>query len=126
MSMKPKVIKTERDHQSALRRVERLWDSPAGSVQAEELETWSVLIEAYERERHPVGEPDPMEAVKFRLEQLGLKPSSLAKTLGGKNRVSEVMNGKRGLSTAMMRNLYRDLHVPAESLLAEPRGKYGR
>jgi HTH-type transcriptional regulator/antitoxin HigA len=122
--MRPKVIKTARDHQSALKRVEALWDAPPGSSRAVELETWAVLIEAYEKERHPIGEPDPVEAVKFRLEQMGLKPSALVKALGGKNRVSEVLNGKRGLSTAMMRNLYRDLHIPAESLLAEPRGKY--
>jgi len=124
--MKPKVIKNEREHRAAIKRIEALWDAPVGSRQAEELETWAVLVESYENEKFPFEAPDPVEAIKFRMEQLGLKPAQLAKVLGGKSRVSEVLNGKRAISTTMMRNLYRDLHIPAESLLAEPRAKYGK
>ena len=122
--MKPKVLKNEREHKQALKRVEVLWDAPKGSPQAEELELWTSLIEAYEQKHHPIPEPDPIEAVKFRMEQMGLKPAGLAKYLGRRGRVSEVLNRKRPLSVTMMRTLYRKLHVPAESLLAKPSSKY--
>jgi HTH-type transcriptional regulator/antitoxin HigA len=124
--MKPKVIKNEKEHRAAIKRIEALWDAPAGSPQADELETWAILVESYENEKYPIEAADPVEAVKFRMEQLGLKPAQLAKILGSKSRVSEVLNRRRALSTAMMRNLYRDLKVPAESLLAEPKAKYGK
>jgi len=122
--MKPKVIKNGKDHAAALKRVEELWDAPKGSGKAEELEHWAILIEAYEDEHYPILESDPIEAIKFRMDQMGLKPTDLAKFLGGRNRVSEVLNRKRPLSVAMMRSLYQNLHIPAESLLAEPSAKY--
>jgi len=122
--LKLKVLKNEKEHQLALRQVEALWDAPKGSVKAEELELWSALVEAYEEKHQSVPAPDPIEAVKFRMEQMGLKPSDMVKILGGKGRVSEVLNRKRPLSVNMMRNLYHHLHVPAESLLAEPSAKY--
>jgi HTH-type transcriptional regulator/antitoxin HigA len=122
--VKLKVLKNEKEHKKALEQVETLWDAPKGSAQAEELELWSALIEAYEEKRHAIPAPDPIEAVKFRMEQMGLKPSDMTKILGGKGRVSEVLNRKRPLSVNMMRNLYQNLHVPAESLLAEPKAKY--
>jgi HTH-type transcriptional regulator/antitoxin HigA len=122
--MKPKVLKTEKDHKQALQQIEALWDSPKGSSRADELELWAALIEAYEEKHHPIPSPDPVEAIAFRMDQMGLKPSDLAKLLGGRSRVSEVLNRKRPLSVAMMRSLYLNLHIPAESLLAEPRAKY--
>jgi len=122
--MRPKVLKNEREHLRAVKRVEELWNAPKGSPQAEELELWASLIEDYELKHHPIPEPDPIEAVKFRMDQMGLKPSDLAKFLGGRGRVSEVLNRKRPLSVSMMRTLYHELHVPAESLLAEPPAKY--
>ncbi len=122
--MKPKVIKNGKEHAAALKRVEELWDAPKGSGKAEELEHWAILIEAYEDEHYPILESDPIEAIKFRMDQMGLKPTDLAKFLGGRNRVSEVLNRKRPLSVAMMRSLYQNLHIPAESLLAEPSAKY--
>jgi HTH-type transcriptional regulator / antitoxin HigA len=122
--MKHKVLKNEKEHKKALEQVEALWDAPKGSALAEELELWAALVEAYEDKHHPVPAPDPIEAVKFRMEQMGLKPSDMAKILGGRGRVSEVLNRKRPLSVNMMRNLYQHLHVPAESLLAEPSAKY--
>lgn len=122
--MKPKVLKNGKEHKLALKRAEALWGAPAGSPQAEELELWAALIEAYEEKHHHIPAPDPVEAVKFRMEQMGLNRSDLAKYLGGRSKVSEVLNRKRPLSVAMMRNIYQNLHVPAESLLAEPSVKY--
>ena len=122
--MKPKVLKNDKEHGEALERVEALWDAPKGSRQAEELEHWAILIEAYEQKHHPIPPPDPIEAIKFRMDQMGLKPSDLAKFLGGRGRVSEVLNRKRPLSVSMMRSLYQNLHISAETLLAEPSAKY--
>ena len=122
--MKPKVLKNEREYQMALKKVDAFWDSPKGSTRAAELELWAALIEGYEREHYPILDPDPVEAIKFRMDQMGLKPTDLGKFLGGRNRVSEVLNRKRPLSVSMMRSLYQNLHIPAESLLAEPSAKY--
>jgi len=122
--VKLKVLKNEKEHKKALEQVEALWDAPKGSANSEELELWAALIEEYEDKHHPIEVPDPIEAVKFRMEQMGLKPSDLAKFLGGRGRVSEVLNRKRPLSVNMMRSLYQNLHVPAESLLAKPQAKY--
>lgn len=103
--------------------MEALWNAPRGSSQAAELELWATLIDAYEREHHPLPSPDPVEAIRFRVEQMGLKPDELAKIMGGRSRVSEVFNRRRPLSVSMMRSLNRYLHVPAESLLAGPSAK---
>ena len=122
--MKLKVLKNEKEYQQALKKVEALWEAPKGSVQADELELWATLVNAYEIKHYPIPDPDPIDAVKFRMEQMGLKPTDLAKYLGGRGRVSEVLNRKRPLSVNMMRSLYQNLHVPAESLLAEPKAVY--
>lgn len=122
--MNPKVLKNEKEHKLALKRVEALWNAAKGSKQAEELELWASLVEDYETKHHAVPAPDPIEAVKFRMDQMGLHRSDLAKYLGGRSRVSEVLSRKRPLSVTMMRSLYQNLHVPAESLLAEPSAKY--
>ncbi len=122
--VRPKILKNEREYAAALRRVEDLWDAPKGSAKAEELELWAHLVDAYERERHPIPPPNPVEAIRFRMDQLGLRNQDLARFVGGRNRASEVLNHKRSLSVSMMRNLYRELHVPAESLLAEPSKRY--
>ena len=76
------------------------------------------LVEAYEQKHYKIEAPDPIEAIKFRMEQLGLKPADLAKILGGRSRVSEVLNKKRELTVGMMRSLRKHLAIPAESLLA--------
>jgi HTH-type transcriptional regulator/antitoxin HigA len=122
--MKAKILKNEREHQAALRLVDSLWDAPKGSAQAAECELWAHLIDAYEQTRHSIAPPDPIDAIRFRMEQMGLEGADLAKIIGGRNRASEILNRKRPLSVSMMRNLYRELHVPAESLLAEPNAKY--
>lgn len=120
--MKPKVLKTERDYRKALAYVERLLDQPAPD--RAELELWSLLVEKYEEERFPIATPDPIEAIRFRLEQAGLQPAGLRPYLRSKSKVSEVMNRKRPLSLAMIRALQRGLKIPAEVLVQEPAAPY--
>jgi HTH-type transcriptional regulator / antitoxin HigA len=122
--MKPKILKTENDYDRALQYIEALMRVPKSSARNEKLDLWATLVESYEKKHYPIPAPDPVDAIKFRMEQMGLKPSDLAKLLGGRGRVSEVLNRKRPLSVNMMRSLYKNLHVPAESLLAEPSVKY--
>jgi HTH-type transcriptional regulator/antitoxin HigA len=112
-----KVIKNERQHALALKAIEQLWDARPGSRQAEELDIWSTLVEVYEQNKHAILPPEPVAAIKFRMEQDGLQASDLTSILGGSNRVSEVLHHKRPLSLSMMRNLHNKLHIPAESLL---------
>ncbi len=116
MTIKP--IKTERDYQKALKEIKRLWDTKPNSPKGDRLEVLVTLVEAYERKHYKIEPPDPVEAIKFRMEQLGLKASDLAKILGGRSRVSEVLNRKRKLTVDMMRSLRKRLDIPAESLLA--------
>ena len=116
MTIKP--IKTERDYRTALKEIERLWDAKPNTPKADRLEVLVTLVEAYEQKHYKVEPPDPVEAIKFRMEQLGLKSSDLAKILGGRSRVSEVLNRKRKLTVEMMRSLRKRLDIPAESLLA--------
>lgn len=89
-------------------------DAKPGSSKEEELGLWSLLVERYEEEHFAIGLPDPVEAIKFRMEQEGMRPADLAKVLSGKNRVSEVLNRKRQLSLGMIRALHRSLGIPAE------------
>ena len=115
MTIKP--IKTERDYQKALKEIEKLWDAKPNTPMGDRLDVLVTLAEAYEEKHYKVDPPDPVEAIKFRMEQLELKPSDLAKILGGRNRVSEVLNKNRKLTVEMMRSLRKHLGVPAESLL---------
>lgn len=117
--MKPKVIKTEIDHEMALAHLETLMDAEPGTPQEEELELFAVLIENYEREHFPIGLPDPIEAIKFRMDQQELTRKDLEKYIGSPSKVSEVLNRKRPLSLAMIRALHQGLDIPAEVLLQE-------
>ena len=116
MTIKP--IKTERDYRKALREIENLWDAKPNTSMGDRLDVLVTLVKAYEKKHYKVDPPDPIEAIKFRMEQLDLKPSDLAKILGGRSRVSEVLNKKRKLTVEMMRSLRKHLAIPAESLLA--------
>ena len=116
MTIRP--IKTERDYRKALKEIERLWDAKPNTSKGDRLEVVVTLVEAYEQRHFKVEPPDPVEAIKFRMEQLGLKPTDLARFLGGRSRVSEVLNRKRKLTVEMMRSLRKHLDIPAESLLA--------
>jgi HTH-type transcriptional regulator/antitoxin HigA len=119
MDIKP--IKREADYERALRRVEELWDSPEGSPESDELQILTTLIEAYEREHYPIDLPDPIEAIKFRLEQTGKDSRALIGVIGQRTRVYEVMRGKRPLSLNMIRSLHEKLDIPAEVLIQPAR-----
>ncbi|MGA8871788.1 MAG: transcriptional regulator [Candidatus Acidiferrales bacterium] len=123
MDIKP--IRLEVDYERALRRVEELWDSLEGSAESDELDVLTTLIEAYEREHFPIDLPDPIEAIKFRLEQTGKDSRALIGIIGQRTRVYEVMGGKRPLSLNMIRNLHDKLDIPAEVLI-QPARRYRR
>ncbi len=119
MDIKP--IREEADYERALRRVEELWNSPEGSAESDELDILATLIEAYEREHYPIELPDPIEAIKFRLEQTGADSSALIGVIGQQTPVYEVLQGKRALSLNMIRNLYEKFDIPAELLIQPAR-----
>ncbi len=117
--MTTKLIKTQREYRTALRRVEELMDARPGTAEGDELELLAALIEIYEEEHAPVPPPDPIEAIRFRMEQENLRPMDLVPLLGSRSRVSEVLNGKRPLTLTMIRRLHRALNIPADVLLME-------
>jgi len=117
MDIKP--IHTAADHKLALAEIERLWDAAPGTPDFEKLEVLATLTDAYEREHTPILPPDPIEAIKFRLEQQGQTRKVLEPIIGTRARVSEVLNGQRKLSLAMIRALNRELDIPLEILVAE-------
>ncbi len=117
MNIKP--IKTDKDYKAAMTRIEALWDAEINTSRGDELSILAILVENYESEKFKVLPPDPIEAIKFRMEQTGLKKTDLAQFLGGRNRSTEILNRKRGLSIRMMRVLHKKLNIPAESLLSE-------
>jgi len=121
--MKPKVIKTAREHQAALAYIESLMAMPLADES--ELELWSLLVEKYEETQFPIAAPDPIEAIRFRMDQAGLQAADLQPYLQSKSKVSEVMNRKRPLSLAMIRALHRGLQIPAEVLVQETATPYG-
>ncbi len=114
-----KIIKTEKDYQNALKRLELIFDAKKGSKDGDELELLSLLIDNYEKERYAIDFPDPIEAIKFRMEQLGYKQKDLAEAIGLKSRVSEILNRKRKLTLDMIRKLHEVLGIPAEVLVKE-------
>ena len=114
-----KVIKTDKDYQKALKHLELIFDAKKGSRNGDELELLSLLIDNYERGKYPIGLPDPIEAIKFRMEQLGYKQKDLAEAMGLKSRVSEILNRKRKLTLDMIRKLHEVLGIPTEVLVRE-------
>lgn len=117
--MNIKVIKTEEDYNQALKRLEVIFDAPIDSTEGDEAELLSILIEKYEDEHYPIEAPDPIEAIKFRMEQMDMNNQDLAEVIGYKSRVSEIFNRKRKLTLNMIRNLHKKLKIPYESLIAE-------
>jgi HTH-type transcriptional regulator/antitoxin HigA len=117
--MNIKVIKNENDYQKALERLEVIFDAPIDSPEGDEAEILSILIEKYEDEHYPIGPTDPIEAIKFRMEQMDMKKSDLAKIIGYKSRVSEIFSRKRKLSLQMIRKLHETLKIPYESLITD-------
>ncbi len=114
-----KSIKTETDYNQALERLEKIFHAPAESEAGEEAEILSILIEKYEDEHFPIEAPDPIEAIKFRMEQMGLDNNDLAEIIGYKSRVSEIFSRKRKLTLKMIRNLHEKLKIPYDSLIAD-------
>jgi HTH-type transcriptional regulator/antitoxin HigA len=115
MDLKP--IKTDACHEAALKQIERLWDSEEGTEDGDRLEILTTLVEAYEEANFPMDFPDPIEAIKLRLEQHGADRKSLIGILGNRTRVNEVLRRDRGLSLTMIRQLHRHLGIPAEVLI---------
>lgn len=110
-------IRTRANHRAALKEIESLMSARPGTPEGERLDVLVTLVEAWERKRLPMELPDPIEAIKFRMEQSGLGPKDLVPMIGQINRVYEVLARKRPLTLAMIRRLHRDLGIPAESLI---------
>jgi HTH-type transcriptional regulator/antitoxin HigA len=117
--MKWKVIKTEKAYRKALKRLDVIFESKKGSKEGDELDLLSLLIDNYEKEKYPIDLPDPIEAIKFRMEQLGYKQKDLADIMGLKSRVSEILNRKRKLTLEMVRTLHDVLGIPTDVLVKE-------
>lgn len=115
--MEIKPIKTEHDYQKALERLEVIFDAKKDSSEGDELEVLGILIDQYENEQFPVGMPDPIEAIKFRMEQLGYSQNDLANIVGLKSRASEILNRKRKLSLEMIRKIHEVLNIPTDVLI---------
>ena len=119
--MKIKPIRTKADYERALREIERMWGAKEGTPQGNQLDVLATLVEAYERKHFPIDPPDPIEAIRFRLEQQGLDPRALIGVIGGRGRVHEVMHGQRALSLTMIRRLHERFGIPAEVLIRPAR-----
>lgn len=115
--MKLRPIKTKKDYQLALARLEVIFDSKKGTNEGDELEILGILIDQYENEHFPIGLPDPIEAIKFRMEQMGYSQNDLAKVVGLKSRASEVLSKKRKLTLEMIRQLHEKLNIPTNVLI---------
>jgi HTH-type transcriptional regulator/antitoxin HigA len=119
--MEIKPIRTKADYRAALKEIEALMDAEAGTPQGERLDVLATLVEAYERRHFPMDLPDPVDAIKFRMEQSGLGPKDLVPMIGQLNRVYEILGRKRPLTLKMVWRLNRELGIPAESLIKQAR-----
>ncbi len=117
--MKIVPIRNEKDYQRALDRLEVIFDAKKETKQGDELEILSILVDNYENENFPIGMPDPIDAIKFRMEQMGMKQKDLAEVVGFKSRVSEILNRKRKLTLEMIRKLNTTLRIPTEVLVQD-------
>jgi HTH-type transcriptional regulator/antitoxin HigA len=115
MDIRP--IKTEIDYEHALAEIEQLWGAAENTPEGDKLDILLTLVEAYEQAHYPIDPPDPVEAIKFRMDQMGLSRKDLEPYIGKRGRVAEVLNGQRSLSLNMIRRLHTHLHIPLESLL---------
>ena len=123
--MEIKPIRTKADHRAVLKEIEALMSARQGTPEGERLDVLVTLVEAYERKHFPMDLPDPIEAIRFSMEQKSLTAKDLVPMIGQINRVYEVLNGKRPLTLQMIRRLHRELGIPAESLIRE-RGQQRR
>ena len=122
MHIKP--IKTKADYRAALKEIESLMTAKPNTPQGERLDVLVTLVEAYEHKHYPLDLPDPIEAIKFRMEQMELTPRDLMPMIGQLNRVYEVLNHKRPLTLKMIRRLHNQLGIPAESLIKQPENSH--
>ena len=116
MNIKP--VKTEEDYNLSIKRIEELWGVSKDSPEGDELDLLITLVESYEMKYNPIPPPDPIEAIKFRMEQMDLTKTDMEQYLGSQSRVSEILNRKRSLTLKMVKSLYKGLKIPAEVLLA--------
>jgi HTH-type transcriptional regulator/antitoxin HigA len=116
MNIKP--MRTRTDHKNALQEIEALWKSEPGTAAHDGLEVLETLVESWEDKHVPIPPPDPVEAIRFRLDQLGLGQSDLARIFGSRARASEILNRRRSLSLSMIKRLHRELGIPGDVLLA--------
>ena len=116
--MEIRPIKTEEDYNTSVRRIEALWGAKKDTPQGDELDLLVTLVESYEMKHYPIAPPDPIDAIKFRMEQMDMTKADLVQYLGSQSRVSEILNGKRKLTLGMIKSLYKGLKIPAEILLA--------
>ena len=121
MRSEVRPIRTKRDHEAALKEVERLWGAKSGTSEGDRLDVLATLIDAYEATHYPMNPPDPIEAIKFRMEQQGLTRKDLEPLIGTRTRVAEVLNRKRNLSIGMIRRLHDALGISAEVLIRPSR-----
>lgn len=115
--MEIKPIKTDKDYDEALKRLDAIFEAKLGSVEGDELEILGILIDQYENEHFPIDLPDPIEAIKFRMDQMGYTQNDLANIVGLKSRASEILNRKRKLSLQMIRQLHARLNIPTDVLI---------
>ncbi len=118
MNIQP--IHNEEDYQKALSRIEDIFDAKPDSEKGDELEILGVLVDEYEENHFPIEEPNPIDAIKFRMDQLGMAQKDLAKVLGSKSRASELLSRKRPLSLQQIKILHKEMGIPAEALIQEP------
>jgi HTH-type transcriptional regulator/antitoxin HigA len=114
-----KLIKTEEDYKNALERMEEIFDVPIGTIESDEADILALLIDGYEKKNFPIDAPDPIEAIKIRMEEMNLKQVDLIPEIGGKSRVSEILNKKRKLTVDMIRKLANRLQLSAELLIRD-------
>jgi HTH-type transcriptional regulator / antitoxin HigA len=116
--MEIRPIKTEKDYNDSIKRIEELWGAKKDTPQGDELDLIATLVESYEMKHYPIAPPDPVDAIKFRMEQMDMTRADMVKYLGSQSRVSEVLSRKRKLTLSMVKSLYKGLKIPAEILLA--------
>jgi HTH-type transcriptional regulator / antitoxin HigA len=116
--MEIRPIKTEQDYITSIRRIEILWGAKKDTPQGDELDLLVTLVESYEMKHYPIAPPDPVDAIKFRMEQMDMTKADLVQYIGSQSRVSEILNRKRKLTLGMIKSLYKGLKIPADILLA--------
>ncbi len=118
MKIQISPIKTKKDYEKALKMIDQLWGAKPNTKEGDALDVLTTLVEVYEERNYPIYPPDPVEAILFRIEQMGLKKSSISEFVGGANRVSEIIHKKRKLNLNMIRKLHEGLNIPYESLMS--------